>query len=124
MIVRAGDVADPDEDGIVSNRDNCPRFPNPDQRDSDSDGYGDACEPEPNLEPTVTVVAPSTNSEFAVRSAVRLAAAAQDPDGRVIAVTFYADDKFLGETMVPENGAGPYTLIWTPTIPGTYPNRG
>jgi hypothetical protein len=38
---------DPDEDGIPNSRDNCPNVANPDQRDSDDDGLGDACEPFP-----------------------------------------------------------------------------
>ncbi|MCC6624965.1 MAG: M4 family metallopeptidase [Deltaproteobacteria bacterium] len=36
----------PDEDGdvVVDDQDNCPRVKNPDQRDRDDDGAGDACE--------------------------------------------------------------------------------
>ena len=36
---------DQDSDGIVDTEDNC-RFTNPDQKDSDGDGLGDACDPE------------------------------------------------------------------------------
>jgi hypothetical protein len=35
--------ADPDGDGIANVYDNCPTVPNPDQRDTDGDGIGDAC---------------------------------------------------------------------------------
>ena len=33
-----------DEDGVPNNVDNCPRKPNPDQRDWDRDGLGDICD--------------------------------------------------------------------------------
>ncbi len=41
----AGPVHEPDadSDGVADASDNCPRTPNPDQRDSDGDGVGDAC---------------------------------------------------------------------------------
>jgi hypothetical protein len=44
-IVIAEEVADRDDDGIPDDRDNCPSIPNANQRDSDDDGTGDACEP-------------------------------------------------------------------------------
>jgi syndecan 4 len=34
--------------GILNSRDNCPKTPNPDQRDSDGGGLGDACDNCPN----------------------------------------------------------------------------
>jgi hypothetical protein len=36
---------DRDRDGVPDHADNCPAVANPDQRDSDGDGAGDACEP-------------------------------------------------------------------------------
>ena len=36
---------DGDGDGVRDSRDNCPAVGNPDQRDSDGDGAGDACDP-------------------------------------------------------------------------------
>jgi len=34
---------DPDSDGVPQDEDNCPIIPNPDQTDSNDDGFGDAC---------------------------------------------------------------------------------
>lgn len=34
-----------DKDGIPNISDNCPLTPNPDQKDTDNNGYGDACDP-------------------------------------------------------------------------------
>ena len=45
---------DLDRDGIEDERDNCPSVPNPDQRDSNRDGKGDACQPD-NVRPRVKV---------------------------------------------------------------------
>jgi len=39
---------DTDGDGVPDSRDNCTLVPNPDQRDSDGDGYGDACDADVN----------------------------------------------------------------------------
>ena len=37
-------VVDTDGDGVEESRDNCPTVANPDQRDTDGDGIGDACD--------------------------------------------------------------------------------
>jgi Thrombospondin type 3 repeat len=39
-----GGLTDTDGDGIPDSSDNCPSVPNPDQADSDHDGFGDACD--------------------------------------------------------------------------------
>ena len=40
---------DPDDDGFVTDEDNCPNDYNPDQEDSDYDDIGDACDDCPNM---------------------------------------------------------------------------
>jgi len=45
--VHDGDVsADADDDGVVDIIDNCTLVPNPAQRDTDSDGFGNICDPD------------------------------------------------------------------------------
>lgn len=47
---------DSDGDGVVDASDNCPTVPNPDQIDSNDDGYGDACvSPAASISPGATV---------------------------------------------------------------------
>ena len=41
-----GESSDSDCDGICDIADNCPLVYNPDQKDSNKDGYGDACDPQ------------------------------------------------------------------------------
>lgn len=41
-----GRAGDSDDDGIANNLDNCTAKQNPDQRDSNHDGYGNACDPD------------------------------------------------------------------------------
>ena len=38
---------DSDGDGVIDPADNCPQTPNPDQADTDGDGAGDVCDPNP-----------------------------------------------------------------------------
>ncbi|MCS6901179.1 MAG: thrombospondin type 3 repeat-containing protein [Myxococcales bacterium] len=42
--VECGDLSDGDEDGIATSKDNCPSTKNPDQKNTDGDGKGDACD--------------------------------------------------------------------------------
>lgn len=49
--VTGGDACDVDDDAdaIEDIKDTCPKVADPDQRDSDSDGAGDACDPSPSV---------------------------------------------------------------------------
>jgi thrombospondin 2/3/4/5 len=38
-----------DNDGVLNERDNCPKTPNSDQKDTDNDGIGDACDNCPEM---------------------------------------------------------------------------
>jgi len=49
---------DLDHDGVPDSKDNCPLRSNPDQRDSNHDGKGDACQPD-HVKPRVKVAAGS-----------------------------------------------------------------
>src|SRR4029450_10838462 len=41
-----GEMCDDDGDGVVNRNDNCAALPNPDQCDTDRDGYGNLCDPD------------------------------------------------------------------------------
>ena len=60
---------DPDGDGVIASRDNCPAVANPGQEDADGDGVGDACD-----------LCPGTAAGSAV-NAQGCSAAQQDADG-------------------------------------------
>ena len=42
------DLVDTDTDGVVDNLDNCTLIANPDQRDTDADGFGNFCDTDLN----------------------------------------------------------------------------
>jgi hypothetical protein len=46
---------DPDGDGVIASRDNCPTVANPGQEDSDGDGVGEACDRCPGTSPGAAV---------------------------------------------------------------------
>jgi hypothetical protein len=102
-----GDYIDPDKDGLVTNRDNCPGVANPDQVDADGDGYGDACDPGDNVAPIVRVLEPAPGQRFTAQTDTVVRASAEDADGHVLGVRFYANDQFIGEAL-----KAPYRVTW------------
>ena len=115
-LARMAAVADPDGDGIFSNADNCPGVANPDQKDSDGDGYGDACDPGTTEPPTVAITSPINGAEFPAGADIALQANAADPDGTISRVKFFGGPtRYLGEVT-----AAPFGFVWKNVSPGRY----
>jgi hypothetical protein len=102
-----GDYIDPDKDGLVTNRDNCPGVANPDQVDADDDGYGDACDPGDNVAPIVRLLEPAPGQGFTALTEIAVGASAEDTDGHILGVRFYANDQLIGEAR-----KAPYRVTW------------
>ena len=75
-------VNDSDGDGVPDRRDNCREQPNPDQRDSDHDGFGDVCDGDFD-EDGVVGRSDLVLFERALRTGARLPGADLDGDGVV-----------------------------------------
>jgi chitinase len=108
-------MLDSDGDGIANGLDNCPGIYNPDQKDSDGDGYGDACDPGDTLPPTVRISSPTAGSIFQTGSQVEILAEASDPDGYIRTVQFYVGRFGAGYADAP-----PFRTVWRPAVPGEY----
>jgi len=75
-------VADGDGDGVPDRRDDCREQPNPDQRDADSDGFGDPCDAD--FDQSGSVGQPDlVRFERALHGIAYQAGADLDGDGRV-----------------------------------------
>ena len=72
-----------------------------------SDGGG-------NISPTASITSPSNNSSFDVGTAINLSANANDADGSITKVEFYANGSKIGE-----DASSPYSLSWSGILAGT-----
>jgi uncharacterized protein (TIGR03790 family) len=73
-------VADSDGDGVPDRTDDCREQPNPDQRDADGDGFGDACDGDFDQD---GVVGPSDHARLTHALQKRIPGADLDGDGKV-----------------------------------------
>jgi len=67
-----------------------------------------------NLAPTVSISTPANNSTFTQGKVVTLTAVANDYDGTISKVAFFA-----GENLISESTTAPFTASWNPAV-GTY----
>jgi len=68
-----------------------------------------------NGAPAVTITSPSAAATFTMPAAVTIAASATDPENRMSAVDFYAND-----TLIARDTTAPYSVPWTPSAAGSY----
>jgi hypothetical protein len=76
---------------------------------------GDVTSPPPNLPPTVGIASPADGAKITLGQSFILTASANDPDGTVSKVDYYANGVPIGT-----QGTPPYTLSWTPSAVGSY----
>jgi hypothetical protein len=72
-------------------------------------------DPPPNQPPAVSLLQPAANAVFTAGQPIALAASAQDADGTVQKVEFYAGVLKIGESL-----ASPYNFTWTGALAGTH----
>ena len=97
-------VGDEDGDGLDNNSDNCISVANPDQRDSNNDGIGDACE----VKPTVCIIVPFD------RSRLRAVFGYVNQDFP-IAIPIGANNQVIGNTTIVKGDQPTYFLQGTQT---------
>ncbi len=73
-LVLSGDAADGDADGVADASDNCTEVNNPDQQDSNNDGFGNACDADLNGDCTIN---------FLDLSAMKAVFFSNDPDANL-----------------------------------------
>jgi hypothetical protein len=73
--------------------------------------------PPANVPPTVTLNAPSNGASFVAPAAISLSATANDSDGTVTSVAFYAGAQLVGTSTSSTN---PRTATWNTSLTGTF----
>lgn len=68
-----------------------------------------------NTPPTVTITQPENNSSFSAGDDIQLEASADDPDGSVTSVEFFANDESLGV-----DNTAPFAVLWENVPEGVY----
>jgi PKD repeat protein len=68
-----------------------------------------------NLPPVATLTSPPSGTVVTAPSSVALVASADDPDGTIARVEFFA-----GAAKVGESTTAPYSTTWTTAVPGAY----
>jgi hypothetical protein len=68
-----------------------------------------------NQAPAVALTSPADGTVFKLPAVVTLEATATDPDDKLLKVSFYANDRYLGRVT-----NSPYTLTWTNPPAGSY----
>ncbi|GLY47075.1 cellulose 1,4-beta-cellobiosidase [Lentzea sp. NBRC 102530] len=69
----------------------------------------------PNQAPSVALTAPASGSSYTLPASIPLAATAQDTDGTVAKVDFYA-----GDTLIATDTSSPFTGTWTSAAAGDH----
>jgi regulation of enolase protein 1 (concanavalin A-like superfamily) len=71
----------------------------------------------PSAAPNITMTTPADSSIFTLPATIPLAAQADDSDGSVTQVDFYANGEYIGADITANDG---WNLSWNRTIPGVY----
>jgi alpha-galactosidase len=71
----------------------------------------------PSAAPNVTMTTPADSSIFTLPTTITLSALAEDSDGIVTQVDFYANGDYIGTDETADDG---WNFSWAPTIPGVY----
>jgi len=85
---------DTDGDGITDDRDNCPNVANPDQKDTDQDGVGDACESAPAPCPAEAIYGKNSGEVLLLRE-FRDSVLRKTVEGRKVISLYYAAGQVL-----------------------------